>query len=112
MGIDKTAAKLPGIASSLEKLLGEMAIQRRQWPIAAAHAAFGFFSNPSRDSFQNLIKAAAKAGCEDSIRGIALNFLETGASPLPSPGKVSAEERRKCRMAAANASLFSTAAGE
>ena len=91
MGIDKTAAKLPGIASSLEKLLGEMAIQRRQWPIAAAHAAFGFFSNPSRDSFQNLIKAAAKAGCEDSIRGIALNFLETGASPLPSPGKVSAK---------------------
>jgi uncharacterized Zn finger protein len=91
MGIDKTAAKLPGIASSLEKLLGEMAIQRRQWPIAAAHAAFGFFSHPSRDSFQNLIKAAAKAGCEDSIRGIALNFLETGASPLPSPGKVSAK---------------------
>ena len=77
-GIEKTAAKLPGIASSLEKLLGEMAIQRRQWPIAAAHAALGFFSHPSRDSFQNLLNAAAKAGCEDSIRGIALNFLETG----------------------------------
>jgi uncharacterized Zn finger protein len=90
-GIEKTAAKLPGIASSLEKLLGEMAIQRRQWPIAAAHAALGFFAHPSRDSFQNLIKSAAKAGCEDSIRGIALNFLETGASPLPSPGKVSAK---------------------
>lgn len=90
-GIEKTAAKLPGIASSLEKLLDEMAIQRRQWPIAAAHAALGFFSHPSRDSFQNLIKAAAKAGCEDSIRGIALNFLETGVSPLPSPGKVSAK---------------------
>jgi len=90
-GIEKTAAKLPGIASSLEKLLGEMAIQRRQWPIAAAHAAFGFFSHPSRDSFQNLLKAAAKEGCEDSIRGIALSFLETGASPLPSPGNVSAK---------------------
>ena len=90
-GIEKTAAKLPGIASSLEKLLGETAIQRRQWPIAAAHAALEFFSRPSRDSFQNLIKAAAKAGCEDSIRDIALNFLETGASPLPSPGKVSAK---------------------
>ena len=90
-GIDKTSAKLPGIASSLERLLGDMAIQRRKWPIAAAHAALGFFSHPSRDSFQNLIKAAAKAGCEDSIRGIALNFLETGASPLPSPGKASAK---------------------
>jgi len=90
-GIEKTAAKLPGIASSLENLLGETAIQRRQWPIAAADAALEFFSRPSRDSFQNLIKAAAKAGCEDSIRGIALNFLETGASPLPLPGKVSAK---------------------
>jgi uncharacterized Zn finger protein len=89
-GIEKTVAKLPGIASSLEKLLGEMAVQRRQWPIAAAHAALGFFTHPSRESFQQLLKAATKAGCEDSIRGIALNFLETGVSSLPSPGKVSA----------------------
>jgi uncharacterized Zn finger protein len=90
-GIEKTAAKLPGIASSLEKLLDEMAIQRRQWPIAAAHAALGFFSHPNRDSFQKLLEGAAKADCENSIRGIALNFLETGASPLPSPGTVSAK---------------------
>jgi uncharacterized Zn finger protein len=90
-GIEKTVAKLPGIASGLEKLLGEMAIQRRQWPIAAAHAALEFFSHPSRDSFKKLLKAAAKAGCEDSIRGIALSFLETGLSPFPSPGKVSAK---------------------
>ena len=88
-GIEKTVAKLPGIASSLEKLLGEMAVQRRQWPIAAAHAALGFFTHPSRESFQQLLKAAAKAGCKDSIRGIALNFLETGVSPLTSPGKAS-----------------------
>jgi len=88
-GIEKTFAKLPGIASSLEKLLGEMAVQRRQWPIAAAHAALGFFTHPSRESFQQLLKAAAKAGCDDSIRGIALNFLETGVSPLSSPGKAS-----------------------
>jgi uncharacterized Zn finger protein len=88
-GIEKTVAKLPGIASSLEKLLGEMAVQRRQWPIAAAHAALGFFTHPRRESFQQLLKAAAKAGCEDSIHGIALNFLETGVSPLSSPGKAS-----------------------
>ena len=88
-GIEKTVAKLPGIASSLEKLLGEMAVQRRQWPIAAAHAALGFFTHSSRESFQQLLKAAAKAGCKDSIRGIALNFLETGVSPLTSPGKAS-----------------------
>jgi uncharacterized Zn finger protein len=88
-GIEKTLAKLPGIASSLEKLLGEMAVQRKQWPIAAAHAALGFFTHPSRESFQQLLKAAAKAGCKDSIRGIALNFLETGVSPLSSLGKAS-----------------------
>lgn len=82
-GIEKTAAKLPGIASSLGKLMGEMAIQRRQWAIAAAHAAWEFFDHPSRESFQQLLKAANKAGCEESVRGIALTFLETGVSPLP-----------------------------
>lgn len=94
-GIEKTVAKLPGIASGLEKLLSEMAIQRRRWPTAAAHAALDFFSHPSRDSFQRLLKAAARAGCEDSIRSIALNFLETGASPLPSPDKASAKNKEK-----------------
>lgn len=90
-GIEKTITKLPGIASSLEKLLGEIAIERRHWPIAAAHAALDFLSHPSRDSYQRLIEAAAKAGCEDSIRRVALNFLETGVSPLPSTGKASEE---------------------
>lgn len=88
-GIERTVAKLPGIASNLEKLLCEMAIQRRQWLIAAAHAALGFFSAPSRERFQQLIKAAAKAGCEDSIRSTALKFLETGISPLPLSSKAS-----------------------
>ena len=82
-GIEKTVAKLPGIASSLGKLMGEMAIQRRQWAIAAAHTAWEFFDHPSRESFQQLLKGAAKADCEESVRGIALNFLETGVSPLP-----------------------------
>jgi hypothetical protein len=71
--------------------VGGMAVQRRQWPIAAAHAALGFFTRPSRESFQQSLKAAAKAGCKDSIRGIALNFLETGVSPLSSPVKASAK---------------------
>jgi uncharacterized Zn finger protein len=90
-GIEKTVAKLPGIASSLEKLLGEMAIRRRQWPIAAAHAAWEFFSHPSRETFQQLLKAVSKAGCKESVRSIALNFLETGVSPLASSGNASAK---------------------
>lgn len=83
-GIKKTVAKQPGIASSLGKLMGEMAILRRQWAIAAAHAAWEFFERPSRESFQQLLKAAAKAGCGESVCNIALTFLETGVSPLAS----------------------------
>jgi uncharacterized Zn finger protein len=81
-GIEKTIAKLPGIASSLGKLMGEMAIQRKQWAIAAAHAAWEFFDYPSRESFQQLVKAAAKAGCKEPVCNTALKFLETGVSPL------------------------------
>ena len=73
-GIEKTASKLPGIASSLGKLMGEVANQRKQWTIAAAHAAWEFFEHPSRESFQQLIKASAKAGCEESVRAFALAF--------------------------------------
>ncbi len=90
-GIENTAAKLPGIASSLKMLLREMATQRKQWPIVAAHAALEFFSHPSRESFQQLLKSATKAGCEERIRGIALNFLETGIAPWPLPGKAFAK---------------------
>ncbi len=86
-GIEKTASKLPGIASSLGKLMGEVANQRKQWTIAAAHAAWEFFEHPSRESFQQLIKASAKAGCEESVRAFALGFLETGVSPLPATNK-------------------------
>jgi len=81
-GIEKTAAKLPGIASSLGKLMGEMAIQRKQWAISAAHAAWEFFDYPSRESFQQLVKAAAKAGCKEPVCNTTLKFLETGVSPL------------------------------
>jgi len=81
-GIEKTVAKMPGIASSLGKLMGEMAIQRKQWAIAAAHAAWEFFEHPSREGFQQLLKAATKAECKEPVCNTALNFLETGVSPL------------------------------
>jgi uncharacterized Zn finger protein len=90
--IEKTIAKKPGIASSLEKLLAEMATQRSQWPSVAAHAALEFFSHPGCECFQQLIKAASKAGCEERIREFAVNFLKTGVSPLPSPGMALAKD--------------------
>ena len=81
-GIEKTASKLPGIASSLGKLLGEAARLRRRWEIVAAHAAWEFFEHPSREMFNQLMTAAAKANSQDSVRGFALGFLETGVSPF------------------------------
>jgi uncharacterized Zn finger protein len=81
-GIEKTAAKLPGIAASLGRLLGEAASMRKQWRIVAAHAALEFFQRPGREKFEQLMTAAKKASCQDSIRSYVLSFLETGASPF------------------------------
>lgn len=81
-GIEKTASKLPGIASSLGKLLGEAARLRRQWKIVAAHAAWEFFERPGRENFNELMTAAKKADCQESVRVFALGFLETGVSPF------------------------------
>jgi uncharacterized Zn finger protein len=81
-GIEKTASKLPGIASSLGKLMGEAARLRGQWEIVAAHAAWEFFEHPSREKFNQLMTAAVKAGCQEAVHGFALGFLETGVSPF------------------------------
>ncbi len=80
-GIEKTAGSLPGIASNLAQRLCEIAHTRKQWDIVAAHAAWAFFSRPGRDSFAQLTKAAAKAGCEEPVRRLGRAFLETGVSP-------------------------------
>jgi len=81
-GIEKTASKLPGIASSLGKLMDEAARLRGRWEIVTAHAAWEFFANPGREKFHQLTTAAAKAGCQESVRGFALGYLETGVSPF------------------------------
>lgn len=81
-GIAATSAKLPGIAASLAANLCELARKRKQWDVVAAHAAHKFFSDyPGPTSFDELIKAARKAGGEEPVRDAALRFLETGAMP-------------------------------
>ncbi|MGZ3304095.1 MAG: hypothetical protein ACXVBG_24775, partial [Isosphaeraceae bacterium] len=50
--------------------------------MVAAHAAHKFFSDyPSVSMFDDLVKAARKAKCEEPVRATALRFLETGAMP-------------------------------
>jgi uncharacterized Zn finger protein len=81
-GIEKTLAKLPGIASSLANSLCELARSRKQWNIVAGHAAATFFDRPGLNAFNELLSQAKKAGCADQVRIQALQFLETGKSPI------------------------------
>jgi uncharacterized Zn finger protein len=81
-GIEKTREKLPGIADSLAASLCEVSRGRKQWDIVAAHAACRFFERPGETNFDELMAHAAKAKCGESVRAMALRFLETGVSPF------------------------------
>lgn len=83
-GIERTAEKLPGIAAHLAEALSGIARARRSWDEVAAHAAWKFFDQPSRDTFEKLIDAATKAGHHDKVREVTQRFLETGIPPLQS----------------------------
>ena len=85
-GIEKTAEKLPGIASALAKSLCEIARLHHRWDEVAAQAAWEFFDEPGQSSFKKLIEMAAKAGCGEKVRELALRFLETGAVPIQKNG--------------------------
>ena len=63
--------------------------------MVAAHAAHKFFSDyPSPSTFDELVKAAKKAGVEEPVRAAALRFLETGVMPYqviaPAPAAATA----------------------
>lgn len=80
-GIERSRDGLPGIAGALARSLCEVARRRREWDVVAAHAAWPFFLNPSAASFDELMKAALKAKCQEQVRTAALHFLETGERP-------------------------------
>ena len=102
-GIAATSEKYPGIAEHLAASLGQLARDRKQWDVVAAHAARPFFQHPGLRTFDELIKAAKKAKVEEPVRAIALRFLETGARPYevarnpkrPSPPPARRSERKK-----------------
>jgi uncharacterized Zn finger protein len=81
-GIAATSAKYPGIADHLTASLCELARKRNQWDVVAAHAARPFFEHPSLSTFDELVKAARKAGAEEPVRAAAMRFLETGTGPF------------------------------
>ena len=81
-GIEKTCQKYPGIASSLASSLCDVARRQRRWEIVAAHAACEFFGHPSPERFKQLVAVADKAKCGEKVQATALQFLETGHSPL------------------------------
>ena len=81
-GIAATSETYPGIATHLAASLGEIARNRKQWDVVAAHAARPFFEHPSQSTFDELMKAAKKAKVEEPVRGAALRFLETGVMPF------------------------------
>jgi uncharacterized Zn finger protein len=81
-GITATRVKYPGVANQLAQSLCELARKREQWDVVAAHAARPFFEQPSLSTFDELMKAAGKAGVEGPVRDAALRFLETGVAPF------------------------------
>lgn len=81
-GIEKTVREAPGIADQLAKAMGEIARQRRQWNVVAAHAAWDFFERPDREKLAALLASAERAGCREAVERLALEFLETGKPPF------------------------------
>lgn len=81
-GIARTRERWPGISAQLAESLAGIARDRKDWKVAAAHAADRFFDRPDPRKFRELIDAAAKAKCKQKVRAAALEFLETGVAPI------------------------------
>lgn len=81
-GIERTQAKLPGIAAALRETLCDLARRGKEWDVVAAHAAAEFFEHPSVRGLRDLVAAAKKAKSEKPVRAAALKFLETGVLPV------------------------------
>jgi uncharacterized Zn finger protein len=77
-GIRKTAKDAPGIADQLAKAMAELARSRKQWKVAAAHAAWEFFDRPGCEKFSDLVAAAHKIALRP-----ALLFARTGLCHFP-----------------------------
>ena len=80
-GIANVNPKLPGIIADLRKQLAEIAKANKDWPTVAAERAEEFFDRPSVGGWEELVKAAKKAGCAEAVAAASLQFLETAKRP-------------------------------
>ena len=80
-GIKATQKRWPGITSELRTALREMREREKDWPRVAAFYAEDFFQQPSLHTFQELQKAAERAGVWPAVRAAAMHYLETGKLP-------------------------------
>ena len=86
-GFEKTIKDAPGIASSLQKKLRELAGNEKRFDLVAAYRAQDFFDQPSRAGYIELQKAAEKIKNWPAVRAAVLRFLENGQRPdLPAKG--------------------------
>ena len=83
-GIVATEKQRPGIAVQLRTAFREMREEQQKWHSAAALRADDFFLEPSLQTFQELEKAAQRAGVGPEVRIAAMQYLETGTRPQPS----------------------------
>lgn len=77
-GYAQTIETAPGIASSLQERLRELAQTGQHDDLAAAYRAQDFFDSPSSKSYRELHKAAENAKCWPPVRIAILDYLETG----------------------------------
>jgi uncharacterized Zn finger protein len=83
-GIHATQKHLPGIANELRTALRDIREKEDDWPRVAAMRADDFFQHPTLPAFQELQKAAERAGVWPAVRPGVMHYLETGKLPQPS----------------------------
>lgn len=84
-GFERTIEKLPGIAWSLEERLRELAVRKKDWPLATAFRAMEFFDRPDVARYTAIQNAVSSLGLWDVIRPMLLGWLETGVRPDKRP---------------------------
>lgn len=80
-GFAETIERAPGIASRLEEMLREMALNEKNYLLAAAHCAFEFFDRPGVEKYSQLEEIAIKAGVWETVKNHIMSYLEKGERP-------------------------------